>query len=133
MPDIVELELVVRPMDGDPDQIDQVTQRLAAELRELPVETVAPLVGGSAPSGAKAGDVATLGALALSLAPVVVPALVEFLKAWIGRKEGRTVVIRTRVGTTSAEVEIKSPMSEAEIATLVEQLSRKKRSPAARS
>jgi hypothetical protein len=57
----------------------------------------------------------------VTLAPVVVPALVDFLKTWMMRKEGRTILVK-RKGT---EIQIKAPISEAAIAQLVEQLSGK--------
>ena len=84
------------------------------------------LAAGPAPAvGAKVGDPVTLGALTLSLAPIVIPAVLEFLKSWMGRKEGRSVVIRAKVGDSTTEIEIKAPISQAEISALVEQLSPK--------
>jgi len=43
----------------------------------------------------------------------------------MGRKEGRSVVIRAKVGDSTTEIEIKAPISQAEISALVEQLSAK--------
>jgi hypothetical protein len=117
MADNIELTLQVGQDDADPDDVDRDTRRLRAELQELPIES-ASLVAAKTPAGAKAGDAVTLGALVVSLAPVVVPALVEFLKSWMARKEGRTIVVK-RKGT---EFQIKAPLSEAAIARLVEQL-----------
>jgi hypothetical protein len=124
MPDTIELTVEVGQGDVDPEELDCATRRLRAELQELPIES-ASLVAAEKPTGTKAGEAVTLGALAISLAPVVVPALVDFLKSWIARKEGRTIVLR-RKGTT---VEIKAPLSETAIARLVEQLSDKPPAP----
>jgi hypothetical protein len=126
MPDRVELTLVVKPGESDPDELDLATRGLLAELQELPLESAALAPAGELPPGAKAGDAITLGALTLSLAPVVVPALVEFLKSWLARREGRSVVIRKKRGGTATEIEIKSPMSESAIAALIKQLSPKR-------
>jgi hypothetical protein len=118
MADHIELTLQVGQSDADPEDLDRATRRLRTELQELPIES-ASLVAGETPAGAKSGDAITLGALAVSLAPVVVPAFVDFLKSWMARKEGRTIIVK-RKGT---EIQIKAPLSEAAIAKLVEQLS----------
>lgn len=128
MPESVQLTLVVKPGDADPDELDLDTRGLLTELRDLPLESVSLAPAGELPKGAKAGDAVSLGALSLSLAPVVVPALVEFLKSWLARREGRSVVIRKKRGATATEIEIKSPMSESAIAALIKQLSPKKES-----
>jgi len=117
MADHIELTLQVGESGADPEDVDRDTRRLRTELQELPIES-ASLVAGEAPAGAKAGDAITLGALAVSLAPVVVPAFVDFLKSWMARREGRTIIVK-RKGT---EIQIKAPLSEAAIARLLEQL-----------
>ena len=124
MPDNVQLTLLVKPGESDPDELDLATRRLLTELQDLPIDSVSLAPAGDLPAGAKAGDAITLGALSLSLAPIVVPALVEFLKSWLARREGRSVVIRKKRGGT--EIEIKSPLSESAIAALVKQLSPRK-------
>jgi hypothetical protein len=126
MPDSVELTLVVKPGESDPDEVDLATRGLLTELQDLPLESASLAPAGELPAGAKAAEAVTLGALSLSLAPVVVPALLEFLKSWLARREGRTVVIRKKGGGTATEIEIKSPMSESAIAALIKQLSPKK-------
>ena len=125
LPDNVQLTLLVRPQDADLEELDETTRQLRTELQQLPVDAVS-LAAGPAPAvGAKVGDPVTLGALTLSLAPIVIPAVLEFLKSWMGRKEGRSVVIRAKVGDSTTEIEIKAPISQAEISALVEQLSPK--------
>jgi hypothetical protein len=123
MAEHIQLTLVVGQPDADPDELDQTTRRLRAELRDLSVDSVSPATAGELPAGAKGGDAVTLGALAISLAPVVVPALIEFLKNWMARKEGRTVVIRRKRGSVSTEIEIKAPLDPSEISALVKRLS----------
>lgn len=123
MSDSIELTVLVNAVDTDPDALDRATRQLRAELQELPIDSASLVTAGQSPAGAKAGEVVTLGALALSLAPVVLPALIEFLKAWMGRKEGRTIVIRKTTGDTTTEIEIKAPLSESAIASLAQRLS----------
>ena len=55
----------------------------------FPSESVGPAEG-VAPGGAK-GDPITLGALALTVLPTLLPKLVEFLVEWVKDKKGRTV------------------------------------------
>ena len=123
MADNIQLTLLVGQPDADPDELDRSTRRLRAELQDLSLESVSLATSGELPAGAKAADPVTLGALAVSLAPVVMPALIEFLKSWMARKEGRTVVIRKKRGDASTEIEIRAPLSEADIAALAKRLS----------
>ena len=126
MPDNIQLTLLVKPGDVDPDELDLTTRLLCTELQDLPIDSVSLATAGESPVGAKAGDPVSLGALTLSLAPIVIPSLIEFLKSWMTRKEGRTLVIRKKQGAAATEVEIKAPLSESAIAALVQQLSPRK-------
>ena len=123
MADDIELTLLVGQPDADAEELDRTTRRLRTELKDLSVESVSLSTAGQLPAGAKAADPVTLGAITISLAPVVIPPLIEFLKSWMARKEGRTVVIRKKVGDTSTEIEIKSALSDSAIAALVKGLS----------
>lgn len=125
MPQNVQLTLLVKPQEADLEELDETTRRLRTELQQLPVDSVSLAAGAVPAVGAKVGDAVTLGALTLTLAPIVIPAVLEFLKSWMARKEGRSVVIRTKVGDSTTEIEIKTPISQAEISALVEQLSPK--------
>ena len=122
MSDNIELTVIVKPGDADADEIDRATRRLREELQELPIDSVSLASAGELPAGAKAADAIALGALTLSMAPVVVPALLDFLKGWMARKEGRTLIIRRKVGDAATEVEINAPLSESAIFELVERL-----------
>lgn len=110
--------------DADAEELDRSTRRLRAELQDLSLESVSLATSGELPAGAKAADPVTLGALAVSLAPIMMPALIEFLKSWMVRKEGRTVVIKKTQGDVSTEIEVKGPLSESDIAALVKRLTR---------
>ncbi len=109
--------------NADPEQVDRTTRQLRDEIRELDVESVELLPAGSVPDGAKGVEVFTLGGLALSVLPPLVPKLVEFLQSWALRGESRKIKIKTQVGDRSVEVEY-SPQatSPAELQTLVESL-----------
>jgi hypothetical protein len=129
MPDSIELTLLVNRGETDAEERDRATRLLRTELQDLPVDTVSVPTSGKLPAGAKAGDALAVGALAVSLAPVVVPSLVNFLRTWMTRKEGRSIVIRKKVGDTATEIEIKAPLSESAISELIERIApQKKRS-----
>jgi len=57
------------------------------------------------PEGAKAGEVLTLAAFTLALAPVVYPDVVSFFKEWIGLSKDRRVKIRKRNAEKEIELE----------------------------
>lgn len=122
MAESVQLTLFVGCADGDSEELDRSTRRLRTELQDLSLDSVSLETSGDPPAGAKAADAATLGALAVSLAPAVIPALIDLLKHWMARKEGRTVVIRKKRGSASTEIEIKAPLSESDLAALVKRL-----------
>jgi hypothetical protein len=78
--------------DVEPARLEELTASLRRELNELEVESVEPAPGGSAPSGAKAGEVLALGALVVTVAKSAgsVLAVVRALQEWASRG-GRTV------------------------------------------
>ena len=107
--------------DTDEEELDRLTRLLLDEIQEIDVESV-ELVGDEAvPEGAKTAEVVTLGALAVSVLPAVVPVLVNYLQAWSRRGEGRTVKIKTQKGDQALEVAYDpKTMSPAELKMLVE-------------
>ena len=109
--------------DADDEELDRVTRQLRDELRDLAgVEPVKPVEGGAPPEGAKSAEAMTLGALAVTILPSVVPKLMEFLQAWSMRGENRTVKIETRIGDRSVNVEVPRTMSPDELKGLVDML-----------
>lgn len=102
----MHLTLQVSP-GGDPDaeELDHLTRQLLDEVQELDVESAELVKGETLPTGAKAGEVVTLGALAVTVLPVLVPKLIEFVQSWSTRAEGRIVKIKAQVDDRSVEVE----------------------------
>jgi hypothetical protein len=117
----IQLNLTVTEADADPERLDELTTRLLRDLRDLGAESVERAPGDATPEGAK-GDPVTIGALILAVMPVVLPKLVEFMQTWALRGENRTVKIKT----TGLELEFTpdKSLSEAELASLVEKLSK---------
>ncbi|MBI3913203.1 MAG: hypothetical protein HY327_03235 [Chloroflexi bacterium] len=109
--------------DADADELDRATRQLRGEIQELGVESAELAKTANALAGTKSVEAVTLGALAISVLPTVVPKLIEFLQAWSMRGESRSIKIKTQVGDRAVEVEY-SPktMSQAELKSLVETL-----------
>lgn len=108
-----------------PDDVDVMTRRLRDELGDLDLQSVSLVKEGAAPSGTKSADAVTLGALAITLLPSVLPKLVEFLQAWSLRGQNRTVKIKANVGDRSIELEYSAGMSEAALKGLIDTLTSK--------
>jgi hypothetical protein len=79
---VVESEL-----DGDPDALDRSVRQLRAELKDVDVESVAPLTAGTVPPDAKGIDPSSLGALLITLPATdgVVTVLIETVRDWFAR------------------------------------------------
>ena len=110
---------------AEPERLDRATARLRSELRELPVANVGPVVSSSAPRGAKSGaETVALGAILVSLAPSVVPPLLDLLKGWMNRNPGVATKIRYHSASgEQLEVEFDpNRMSREELAGLVDTL-----------
>ena len=84
--------------DADAGELDLLVRLLRVELRALEVDDVRMPVTGTAPAGAK-GTAASTGQLLVSLANsaafgAVLTSLVQVLRAWIARGQGRRVVLK---------------------------------------
>ena len=88
--DQVEFDIEVSATDASEEDIDNMTRRLLAELRELDVESAELMRGESAPQGSK-GDPLTIGSIALVVLPAVLPKVVDLIQGWSTRGQGRSV------------------------------------------
>lgn len=102
-PGIVRLTLVVgRAAEGDDAELDQLTRQLRSELLDTDVHDVRLLREGEAPPGAKVVDPATIGALAVTLAPSAIPGLIGLVQGWL---RGRpTAGVKVTLGRDSIEL-----------------------------
>ncbi len=92
--------------EADDQELDRLARQLHGEIEQLHVESVSLKSGGAAPPGTMAGEEITIGSLIVSLASAgVFTALIEMLKGWALRKEGRTIKIKAQVEGRSIEVE----------------------------
>jgi hypothetical protein len=117
----VQLNLTIAEPGADAECVDDLTQRLMRDLRDLGAEYVERPGGGPAQEGSKGADAFTWGALALGAAPAFLPKLVEFLQAWTLRGEKRTVKIKTPAGV-EVEFTPEKRLSQDELLTLVQRL-----------
>jgi hypothetical protein len=117
------LTLFLQVEHNDPEELDRLARQLRYEIEELNVGSVELLKEGNAPEGTKSIEAVTLGGLALTILPIIIPKFIEFLQQWSLRGEGRKVRIRTQIGDRSLEVEYSpSAMSQAELKKLVHTL-----------
>ncbi|BAL89269.1 hypothetical protein AMIS_40490 [Actinoplanes missouriensis 431] len=80
-----ELTLQVYGHGVDAEEIDRRTRTLLAEIRETDVDRVVP-GGGPVPPGAKPGEALAVGALVVTLAPIVVQSLMDIVASWVSRQ-----------------------------------------------
>ncbi|WP_329181824.1 hypothetical protein [Streptomyces sp. NBC_01477] len=95
--------------DVDQAELDALTAQLRRRLLELDVDDVRlDRSGETAPEGAKSGEVITVGALAVSLAPVLLRPVLRLVETWMQNRPVRSVTVdvdgRTiELGHASAE------------------------------
>ncbi|WP_344074015.1 effector-associated constant component EACC1 [Streptomyces crystallinus] len=77
--------------ESDAEDVERLTRRLRAELRELDVDVLPPPPLGELPPGAKGGDPVTVGAIVvvLSASGGVFTVLIDTLRDWLGRQSAR--------------------------------------------
>lgn len=99
----MDVFLVVRSRDElDPEEIEQLTLGLRAEIAELEVESINLLPGATAPAGAKGSDAVTLGAIAVaqSASGGVFTQLIGTVRDWLGWHSTRHHISVTIDGDT---------------------------------
>ncbi len=88
----------------DDEELDRLTRQMRDEIDELDVEAVELAPGTELPPGAK-GDPITIGSIVVALASAgVFTALIELLKSWALRREGRTITVKAKVGEREVEL-----------------------------
>lgn len=117
------LVVQVKLDNSDDEELDNLTRQLRSELLDLETESVDYISPGSAPPGTKGAEL-VLGALVVSMAPKVLTKALDFLHAWVMRREGRTVKIKVQAeGNTSIEIEVPGAMSPAEVRAWIDSVS----------
>lgn len=103
------------------EDLDAMTRQLRTEIEELGVESVR-LATAAAPPGTKSMEAVTIGALAVTVLPAVLPRLIEFLQAWTLRSKDQMVKIKASVGDRTVDVEYPAGASEAVVRELIQKM-----------
>jgi hypothetical protein len=80
--------------EADREEQVELTRRLRENILQLNVDTVEPVRSGATPAGAK-GDPVTLGALAVTLAPMALTEVIKALQAWLSRHDRACVSVES--------------------------------------
>lgn len=80
--DVINLNLIVTIPNGTEEELDAMIRRLLMRLREFDIESADLISDSLFPSGTKAVDPVTVGAIALAVLPVTLPKILEFLQIW---------------------------------------------------
>ncbi|HXJ91895.1 MAG TPA: hypothetical protein VMT20_03330 [Terriglobia bacterium] len=98
MSSLSQFIVTIQPDAGaDAEDLERLSTRLREELRELDVESVETVDTGPAPPGAK-GNALAIGSLALTLAPIVIPPLINLLQSWLNRHEHASLTLEDKNG-----------------------------------
>jgi hypothetical protein len=94
--------VVASDPDVGPDEVDRLVRQLCAELKDLDVESVAPVAAEDVPLGAKGADPFSLGALLITLSATggVVTVLIETVGDWLARHAAARRISVTIAGDT---------------------------------
>jgi hypothetical protein len=114
-------------LEGDqaatPEELDFATRQLRSELLDLQVESVDLVASQDVPAGAKSAEAITLGTMAITVLPIFIPKIIEFLQSWVARNDGKTVKVKSQAGDRSIELEFsQKAISPAELKTLLDTL-----------
>src|SRR5262249_2650762 len=102
----LELRLQLSEEGADPERLAALTGYLRAELLQLDVEDVTAPQAGEAPPGARAFDVAAVGALLVALGQSAdgLRAVVSAISAWLRRGEGTRRTVRLELDGDALEL-----------------------------
>ncbi|MCT7352675.1 hypothetical protein N4P33_10890 [Streptomyces sp. 15-116A] len=89
--------------DSDQEELDELTRGLRDRLLELDVDDVQLHRAGEIPEGAKPVDALTVGALAVTMAPIALRSVLSLIQTWIENRPVRTVSIA--LGENSLELQ----------------------------
>jgi hypothetical protein len=77
--------------ESDERELADATRELRSMLLSRPVESVVIPAGDDAPMLSKSADLQTVGVLLVSVAPAVITAVTDIVRAWSERQAGRSV------------------------------------------
>jgi hypothetical protein len=103
----VTIDIRVDPSSAlDEGTRGNLARALGRHLAGLPDTTIGPVASGPAPTGAKsASETFALGALALTVAPIVVQQALQWIGDWVKRPGAAHVKLALQVGENRIEAE----------------------------
>jgi hypothetical protein len=108
MSDDITVEFVTGPdSDADQAEVEQLTMALREEILQLEdVDSVEQASAGPAPEGHKAGELAAIGALIVSVVPGVEAAakVLGVIQSWLSGRAAGTPTLKMTVGGNSIEI-----------------------------
>src|SRR5579863_4595433 len=102
---IVSIEIYIDPIGVSPQELDERTRQLASELRQLPHKSVG-IINDQVPSADRSNEVATQGAVAMTLDPEYLSKVLELLRTGSLRQERRGIKLK---GPGAIELDLANP------------------------
>jgi hypothetical protein len=120
MSELIPLTISIEHTDADESELYRITQNLVGELERLGAENVTMDTSVPQSDGSKSGELITVGAIALTILPVTIPALIQWLQEWTLRDRRGTIKIRKDKG--SIEFEIPDSLSPEQLKSYIDLL-----------
>jgi hypothetical protein len=100
------LQILLTEEDAEPERVAELTGYLRDELLDLDVDDVTALPGGEVPPGARAVDVAQIGALLVTLgsSATALNQVMTVVRSWLGRRHGTHSSLHVQMGDDVLEV-----------------------------
>jgi hypothetical protein len=117
---MLQLESPIAPADD----LAAACAALRREMRDLQVESVQSVESARPPVGAKAGELYSAAGLAVALTPAVIPAVVEFVKAWLQRQSAPQVSVTMKMGDREVALSVNGAPDQRAVDALVAHASR---------
>jgi len=103
--DLLQIELeMVSDTDATEGEVDTWTRNLLNELNQTDATSV-ELTKNPAPGGTKAGEAVTIGSLAITVLPALLPKIVETIQGWVMRGSNRTAKFKGKVNGQAVDFE----------------------------
>ncbi len=117
-----EFEIEISAQDATVEDIDRMTRQLLIELRNTDIERVGLVSSEHLLKGSKSVDPVTIGVLAVSVLPTLLPKIVDLVQAWALRGQGKVVKFKGKVNGQIIEFE----GSSSELEKLMKNLQKRK-------
>ena len=101
-----ELQILLAEEEAEAERVAELTGYLREELLELDVDDVATLPGEEAPPGARAVEVAQIGALLVTLGSSTnaLNQVITVIRSWMGRHHHTHPSLRLQMGDDVLEI-----------------------------